>query len=233
MRRSEKKAKNRMIFTIVLVIVLGYALLVWILPTLIGSLSFVNKFKKQPVAIQVVEDTTIAPPVLNIPYEATSTGTIKVHGYAQPHTKVEIYLEDVVASSITTNADGEFVSDDIDLTLGTNNLSGKTVDEKNHSSLSSKPIRIIYDNEKPKLDVSSPSDGHQQKGDRRITVSGSTDPDDSVSVSVNNSRVVTNGSGGFSHSVELSDGDNTITITATDSAGNSTQVVRKATYSSS
>ncbi len=226
-RRSERKNRNRIIITFLIIAFLAYGLLAWILPTLISGLSIFNKFKSHPKVTQAVEDTTISPPVLNIPFEATNTASIKVKGYSQPNTKVEIYLDNELKSVILSDPDGQFITSDINLSLGGNIFSGKTIDENSHKSLASKAIKIIYDNDKPKLEVSSPTDGAEIKGgDKRVTVSGLIDPNDQVSVLINNTQVVTNQDGGFSKIVELTEGDNHITIMAKDSAGNITQMVK-------
>lgn len=225
-----KKARRRLFFTIILVIIVGYSLLTWVLPTFIGGLTFFDRFKAKPqVSTTSLENASIAPPVLQIPYEATNSALIKIKGYASPNTSVEIYLDDDLKTTVKTSDNGDFLSDDIPLVLGTNNIYGKTVDSENHKSLASKTITLQYINEKPKLDIKSPEDNQTLK-DKKITVSGSVDPATGVSVTVNGTTVIVDASGNFSHTLELSDGDNNLTIMATDTAGNVTQVSKKVTY---
>lgn len=222
--------------TVLFAIFLLYIIFTWVIPFLIGGLSFLNKFKSSSSApTPVANNPALAPPVLNIPYEATNTAQIQVKGYTQPDTKVEVYKDDEVKSTITAKEDGSFTSDPISLTLGTNTFYGKTVNDKGDRSFSSKPITITYSSEKPNLTVQSPTDNQVITGDKKVTVSGHTDSPSNltVTVSINNSQTIVSADGNFSQSIDLSDGDNNITITATDSAGNSNQITRKVTYQKS
>lgn len=232
-RRSERKSKRKLILTALISIFLVYSLFAWLLPTLIGSLSVINKFKPTPVKeASITENISLAPPVLNIPFESTNTGSISIKGYSTPNVSVEIYLDDEIKTTSKTKDDGSFVSDNISLTLGTNNISGKTVDEKGNKSLSSKPIRIIYSNEKPSLDLSSPSDNQEIKGgDKKVLITGSTDANKGITVSANGIQLIVNSEGKFSQTIDINEGENNIAVSATDSAGNSIQLTRRVTYS--
>lgn len=231
-RRLERKSKKNFYITIIICAVLLYILAAWFIPAFIGSLSLLNKFK-QPVkpAESIKENASVAPPVLNIPFEATSSAKISVHGYSLAGTTVEIYLDGELRSTVNTSADGSFISDPVELNLGTNSLSGISIDAGGNKSLSSKPISIIYSNEKPDLNVESPQDNTEIKGgNKKITVSGKTDSDKEITVTINGIRVIVNADGQFSQIMDINDGENIITIIATDKAGNSTTITRKVTY---
>ncbi|MFI5205337.1 MAG: hypothetical protein ACHQVK_00170 [Candidatus Paceibacterales bacterium] len=231
-RHRQQKSQKKIIWNVILTVVVLYLIFFWGLPALIGGLSVFNRFKPSNTTAQnAPENATLAPPVLNIPYEATNSAQIRIPGYASPNIKVNIYLDDNLQTSVTSGDDGSFQSDPISLNLGTNSIYGKTADDKNRESLPSKPITITYSNDKPKLNISSPDDGTQIKGgDKKVTVSGQTDPDDSVTV--NGQTVIVQSDGSFSISTGLNDGDNQIVIVSTNSVGNTTQVQRKVTYSS-
>jgi hypothetical protein len=229
-RRQTKTLKIKLVMIALLVLFLIYALFAWILPELIGGLSFLNRYKasSKPTSL-ISESPTLAPPVLNIPFEATNTATIRVKGYAQPLSKVEIYVDDELKDTTETSLDGNFNAESVDLSLGTNNVYGKTVDDKDNKSLPSKSIKVIYNNEKPKLDLSSPADDAKFKGgDQKVTVSGSTNPGNTLTA--NGLQIIVGTDGNFSQSIPISEGENNITITSTDSAGNTTSVSRKVTY---
>lgn len=229
-RRSEKHTRNRLVFTVVLSAVLIYLLLFWIIPNLIGGLSLLNRFKGTPPAQNVVEDSKLAPPVLNIPYEATNTAQINIKGYAQSGTVVEIYLDDNLQTRVQTKEDGSFLAEGITLFLGTNSISGKTLDQEDHQSLSSKPIRIVYDNERPRLELESPADNLEVKGERKLQVKGSTTPGEEITVTISGSRTIVNDDGTFTLTINLSDGENLILVVATDKAGNSRELSAKVTF---
>lgn len=228
-RHERNKVRNRIIIAIVAVIVLGYLFLTWGLPVLIGGLTYITHFNSKPVTkVASDEDVAIPPPVLNIPFEATNSAALSINGYTTPDTKVEIYFDDELKTTVDVKSDGSFSTPEIPLALGTNNINGKTMmgDKK---SLFSKTIKLYYDSEKPKLDVSSPTDNQEIKGgDKKVRVAGNTDPQNSVSV--NGSTVIVNGAGDFASDVNINEGDNTITIVATNRFGNSTSVERKVKY---
>lgn len=223
-KRSEKKAKRRLLLTIFIGGFFLFFFLTWALPMLIGSLSILNKFKDQPKKeVSISENATLAPPVLNVPFEATSTAKIIIKGYATPNSKVEIYVDQELNNNAQTNTDGSFTIENINLSIGTNNIYGQTIDDKGNKSFPSKPISIIYDNEKPKLEINEPTDNQIIKGDKKVKVSGLTDSQESISVTINGNKVIVDSTGNFSQTLEISEGENNILIKAIDSAGNITQ----------
>jgi hypothetical protein len=195
----------------------------------VGGLTYITHFNSKPVVKNTSdEDIAIPPPVLNIPYEATNTATIAINGYTTPDTKVEIYLDDELKNTTDVKSDGSFQTSDISLSIGTNNIYGKTI-MGDKQSLESKTIKLYYDSEKPKVDITSPTDNQEIKGgDKKIRVAGNTDPQNSITI--NGSTVIVNGAGDFATDVNINEGDNTLTITVTNRFGNSTSVERKVKY---
>lgn len=228
-RRAERKTKKHLIITIVIVLILGYLLVTWGIPGLIGSLSVFNKLKpedKKPSAN--ISDSAIAPPILNIPFEATNSANLTINGYASADSEVEIYLDDELKETTSTLPDGSFTFSGIVLSKGQNNIYGRTVNG-DKTSLPSKTIRIVFNDDKPKLEISEPADGHEVKGgDKKVTVSGSTDPDNLISV--NGQTTIVNSDGTFSLTVPLNEGDNTISILATTPIGNISKIDRRVKY---
>jgi hypothetical protein len=219
-RHERSKARNRIIIAIISVIALGYFSLTWGLPALIGGLTYITHFNSKPITkVASDEDIAIPPPVLNIPFESTNSASLLINGYTTPDTKVEIYMDDDLKTTVDVKSDGSFSTDP------------KTVvgDKK---SLFSKNIKVYFNNEKPKLDVSSPTDNQEIKGgDKKIRVTGNTDSQNTVSI--NGSSVIVNGAGDFATDLNINEGDNTITIVATNQFNNSTSVERKVKYSPS
>lgn len=231
-RRIERKSKKNFLLTLIICGFLIFILFAWFIPTFIGSLSFLNRYK-QPVKAtkSVSESASLAPPVLNIPYEATNTASIFIHGYASPETSVEIYLNDELASTAKSSSDGSFISNQVSLDLGKNSISGKTIDAQGNKSYGSKPIIISYSNEKPILELNNPADNQTiTGGDKKITVSGKTNDDQEITVLINGNRTIVSSDGSFTKAVEINEGDNNISVTATDKAGNTTEIKRKVVY---
>lgn len=230
-RRTAQKGKQRFLITVILIILLLWGVLTFILPSFIEGIGFISSFLKpstQKQTTSLTENATLAPPVLYIPYEATNTATIHISGYAATHSKVKIYVDDELKDTVEVSAEGNFTLKKIDLSLGTNNIYGKTIDEKEQESLPSKTIKLIFDNEKPKLDLSEPEDGKAVKGDKKVKIAGTTESD--VQVFVNDTQVVINSEGKFDTIMSLNDGDNNFTVKAKDRASNTTEITRKVTF---
>lgn len=231
-KRLAKKSRRNFIITIVLVVILSYFTLTWILPNFIGGLGFVTnilspaeKSKSQPK-----DNLTLAPPVLNIPYEATNSSEVDINGFATPNSKIRLYIDDELKDTVDSSADGSFTFNNVSLNLGTNNIYGKTVDDKKNESLPSKLIRLIFDNEKPILNINEPEDNKKvQGGDKKVKVSGNTEP--GISVFVNGTQVIVNSEGNFNTEQSLNDGDNSITIKTVDKALNTAEEQRTVIYS--
>ena len=95
----------------------------------------------------------------------------------------------------------------------------------------SKNIKLYFSNEKPGLEISEPGDGLEiNGGDKKVKVSGKTDENNSITV--NGSTVIVDAEGNFTTVTALNDGENTITIIASNSFGNSNLVERKVKYNS-
>src|SRR3989344_1287333 len=171
-RRLEKKAKRNLILSIIIFLIFSYFLITWGLPTLIGGLTIFNKFK--PAAqVEEIEDTGLAPPVLNIPFEATNSADLKISGYATEDSQVEIYFDDSLKDTVDTSIDGSFETGNLNLIEGTNYI-------------------------------------------HAITKNGTT--------------VIVNAEGNFSTEISLNEGDNTVTIIATNNFGNSKKIEKKVAY---
>lgn len=230
-KRYTQKSKRNLIVTLILVGFLLYATLVWILPTLINGVGTVKNIlhpNDKNTQNQTL-DEAIAPPVLTIPFEATNSSTIDISGYSTPGQEVEVYLEDDLKDTVKVKEDGSFIFQNLELSLGTNNISGKTKNGEK-LSLSSKQFKVIFDNEKPKLEISEPEDGKEIQGERKIKVSGKTEGQDGVRVYINDSQVIIDKDSAFSKEFSLSDGDNIFTIKAVDSASNITEISRRISF---
>lgn len=236
LRHSESKAKRRLIFTIGGILIASFVFFNWGLPFIIGQLSFLNK-RDKPIDVNTLKiDEAIAPPVLYIPYEATNSANLPISGYAAPLSKVEVYVDDEIKAQINTDSEGKFTTNPIALNLGTNNINAVTINDSNeHSSskrkksLPSKSIKLYFSNEKPKLEISEPGDGAEIKGgDKKVKVSGETDVNNSVTV--NGATVIVDSEGKFQTVIALNDGDNTVTIIASNSFGNNNQIQRIIKY---
>ncbi|MDD5415833.1 MAG: hypothetical protein PHE48_02370 [Candidatus Daviesbacteria bacterium] len=231
-RRLARKSRRNFIVTLVIIIFLIYATLNWVLPYFIGSVGVIKNIIKPPQALtpKSAQNASLAPPVLNIPFEATNSAQIDIQGFASPGSRVRLYIDGESLQTVDVSSEGSFTFANVTLYLGINNIYGTTLDEQEKESLPSKTIKLIYDSEKPSLIVSEPEDNKKiQGGDRKVKVSGKTEP--GAKVFVNNTQAIVNGDGSFTIDQSLNDGDNTISIKAQDSALNQSEVQRIINYS--
>lgn len=229
LRRTAQKSKRNFIISLILILVFSYLALTWILPNfiaVIGSVkNFINPTQKKP---NLENQVSLAPPVLNIPYEATNTAQINIQGYSTPNLKVKLFVDDQDKQTTDVSSDGTFNFENIELSLGTNNIYGKTHDDGGNESLASKTIRIIFDNEKPILELSEPEDGKKIQGERKVKFAGKTEI--GAKVYINDSQVIVDKDGNFSSDQSLNDGDNNFTVRAQDSASNTNEVSRRINF---
>ncbi len=229
-KRYQNKSKRNFYATIIIIVVLLYVAFTWALPSLIGGLGFIKNFTNPSRKVITASDqSTLAPPVLNIPYEATNTAQIDITGYGSPGAKVELFLDDDKKQTVDVSDDGSFKFSDVALSLGTNNIYGKTLDEKDQESLPSKTLIIIFDNEKPALNISEPEDNKTiNGGEKKIKISGKTET--GVSVYINGNQVIVDKDGNFTTTLDLNEGDNNFDIKATDAANNSSAISRRVVF---
>ncbi|RKH96059.1 RHS repeat-associated core domain-containing protein [Corallococcus sp. AB038B] len=92
-------------------------------------------------------------------------------------------------------------------------------------------VHLVRDTVDPTLDVTSPAD-HAIVSAEAITVSGTVQDATPVTLTVNSQAVTPDAQGAFSTQVSLANGINTVTVTATDAAGNFKSISRTVTRSS-
>ncbi len=198
------------------------------LKALVGFSVFVDKLRGG-VPTPTPGASFILPPTLDPPYEATNTATISVTGKGSANLTLIVYLNNAEFKKQAVPADGKFTVSSVPLSDGTNSISAKLTDDRGNTSDLSNVVSVIYASKPPKLDVTAPSDNATVTGDpNSVTVSGTTD--DGVTITINDRFVVIRSDSSFSYNFPLNDGDNTLTIVATDKAGNQTKITRKVTY---
>jgi len=178
---------------------------------------------------QVVRDELLQPPTLIGLPDATQSATISFSGAVpdKPGT-VEIYVNDDLKKEVVIKDKTDFTVDTLLLSKGANTIKARFL-QGNKTSSYTQEFTVNYLADKPKLEVTFPSDGATfQKADRSITVRGTTSPDNTVLV--NTFRAIVDSDGKFSYQLQLIDGDNQLTIEAQNPAGGSTQKQLKVTF---
>jgi subtilisin family serine protease len=145
----------------------------------------------------------------------TKSNLITVSGNATPGSSVKAN-----GYSVTLDASGNF-STTIPLAVGSNTI---TVTATNSFGTTTVTRTVTYDNVAPNLTVTTPLDNFVTI-QSSVAVTGTAELGSTVKV--NGSAVALDSYGNYNQTVALKAGANTITVTATDTAGNVKTVVRK------
>jgi hypothetical protein len=124
--------------------------------------------------------------------------------------------------SVVSDKEGLFTLN-INLNKGENRISAIAKDLSGNESQKSDEITIVFDDEAPKLDITSPENNKEFFGSkqRQIIIEGNTE--EGSSVTINERFVTVEEDGTFSFATTLTEGDNNFNIKASDIAGNSTE----------
>jgi len=189
------------------------------IPVLANLSSFLSGSKgKSDISFQT--PTFVAPPVLDSFPEATSSANIQISGIALKNQTINLYVNDNLTDITKAGDDGKFVFKTM-LKAGESTIKAKALLNNKESDFSNILV-TSFKNAPPSLNVNSPTDGQSFSKEQNVAdVTGTTDPD--VKVTVNGFWAITDVDGNFSYDLHLQNGENKITIIATDQAGNKNQ----------
>lgn len=229
-RTSEKQNKKQTIYFTIGIIAI-FIILLQFGPALINIFgnTIYNLRGAKDENNQVIVKTLLQPPILNGIPDATQRAYISFSGTAPDnHGVVEIYVNNDLKKEINIVDIKEFEVKTLTISEGKNTIKARFV-KNNKTSSFTNDFTVNFYKEKPKLDVSFPTDGTIfTKADKNITIAGQTDPE--ILVSVNGFRAIVSPDGKFSYIFSLNDGDNNITVIAQNPAGLSTQKDIKVKY---
>src|SRR6185437_16794586 len=80
-RIKEKNIRKRLIWNIIIGVIILYLVFFWALPNLISGLSIFDHNSANKNAQVAPSGQAIAPPVLNIPFDATNSASLAIAGY--------------------------------------------------------------------------------------------------------------------------------------------------------
>lgn len=190
----------------------------------------VSASKNASVTITTTADTTkptlTVSALVNGAY--TNMATLNISGKASDAGGLQSVT--VNGQTVAVNPDGSF-STALTLTVGANTVTVTAADKTGNQQTDTRTI--TYDPTAPVLTVSAPAD-NSSTTQSFITLTGTINETSRVTVTDNNGSPQTAAISGnnFTATVYLSPGVNTIAVTATDLAGNTTGAKRTVTYDS-
>lgn len=163
-----------------------------------------------------------AKPFLETDSDYTKESNISLKGAANQGQKITLFKDNNVESETIADAENKFYFDNVAI----KNENGSNVafyviakNEKGEESEKSNEVIVTFDNEKPKLTVSSPSNDDRVKSySRSLEVTGTTEVGAKVTVNGTFARINQNNE--YSATIKLDDEVNTIKVEAEDKAGN-------------
>jgi bacillopeptidase F len=224
-RYRQSRTNNRSRFYILLSIIFIVVMYKWGLPLFMSVIAG-NGAQRAALVKDIIPPQT---PVISALPDATNSAQIVVEGYTEADASVELLLNDQSNKIDKADDSGSF-SFNTTLAAGQNRIQVRAKDAAGNESMSDVSL-VTFDNKPIDLTITSPADGTEYLGSNNqvVDITGSVSKTESQ-VLVNNSFATVDASGNFDHRFMLSSGDNTITVTATDDAGNTTTKSIKLTY---
>lgn len=162
---------------------------------------------------------------------ATNSAQIKLSGFSQKETTIEIFLNEKSLGEVKADDQGQFEKT-ITLNEDENQIYGVAQDFLGNYSNPSEKIRIIFDQEPPELIIEAPEDSRTfyQQQNQTIQVKGQTEPD--AALYFNDHLLILDSNGSFDTRLKLQEGENILKFLARDPAGNETEKEVKVFYQS-
>lgn len=216
---DERKSLKQAVLFIFLTIILVIVLLVVGIPALIKLVIFLGDLHSSGQKVETMTDVVPpSAPILQPLPEATNSAKVNLSGYAEANTNIKIYFGEESVREVTSDPEGNFTVENLRLKEGNNIIRAKSFN-KNKESPFSQEISVVFDEKPPEIEITIPQDGDKYfDKDKLIKVEGKTDAN--INVYVNGRLTLTNTDGFFNSMINLSEGENTITVKATDLAGN-------------
>ena len=215
---EERRNMHKAVLYVVLSITAVILLIFLGIPGLAKLAGFLGTLKSSSQAIEKNDTTPPAPPRLETLPEATNKVNLEIKGTTEEGATV-ILLINNSEEEVVADKNGEFTFT-TSLNKGRNTVSVRAKDPAGNESVSSDVQSVVFDNEKPLLEISSPEDGKNYYGSmqRQVVIEGTTEAD--VSITINDRFVSVDDNGVFSFATTLQEGDNNFMIKAADKAGN-------------
>ncbi len=188
------------------------------IPVLVKFTGFFTDLGKSQKPIDKTDTIPPAPPQIKIPADYTNKTSLDISGNTEAGATVKLFYNSN-EEEVLADRDGKF-SLNFQLDKGENTISATAKDANGNESQKSPTYTIIFDNEPPKIEISSPSGGTEFFGSkaRQLTIKGTTESE--ADLTINDRVVAVDDDGSFAFLTTLSEGENNFKIKAVDKAGN-------------
>ena len=191
------------------------------LPVVAKFAAFLTDIRQSSTPVDINDTTPPAPPRIEEPVKYTNEFKVEINGNTEPGATVLLYMNGK-EEELLANKNGEF-NYDWSLKDGENKIYAKAKDAAGNESQESDIYIVIFDDESPELDITSPENGKEFFGsqERQINIQGQTE--EGASLTINNRVVAVDSDGAFTFVTTLGDGDNIFNFKVKDQAGNETE----------
>lgn len=188
------------------------------LPTLVKFAGFIGEVGKSDNPVEINDNTPPAPPQFEDIPENTNEESLDIKGKSENAATITITANDETVE-VVSNSDGDF-NFVFNLNKGENTISAKAKDLSGNESTQTQTYTIFFDNEDPKLEISSPPDNSTfyGSGQRQLSIKGSVS--EPVDLTINGRFVALKDDNTFSFVTSLSEGENKFEIKAIDASEN-------------
>lgn len=228
-KRSQPNPLKRLAAYALLSGIIIFILAVWGVTLLANLSNFWDILRGSPVTSSAQDTVPPSPPRLDQTPAFTNKSKINVTGSSESGSTVSLFVDGGQKDSQIVGNDGAFGFRDLVLKEGSTSFYVKAKDGAGNESQASNTVAVTYDKTTPKFSGLSPADGTTSTS-QYVTVSGKTEARSTVTI--NDQQQIVQADGSFSGTATLTQtGANTITIVATDQAGNQTKATITVNYS--
>ncbi|HEY6871276.1 MAG TPA: Ig-like domain-containing protein [Geobacteraceae bacterium] len=164
-----------------------------------------------------LDSTPPAQPVITPLKTPTNVAAVTINGTTEAGATVKILMGPALLGTVIADAQGKFTLPGITLGEGSNTFTATAADPAGNESLPSLPVTAVLDTKPPVITVTAPAD-KSYTNNPQLVVKGALD-DATAVLTVNGVQAALN-STDFEQGVTLAQGLNTVTLSATDPAGN-------------
>ena len=216
-KRNIRRAATFLFLSLAAVIVL----LTFGLPTIAKFAAFLTDLRKTAQPVEKNDTTPPSPPQVSSLPDATNKSALEVSGSAEAASTV-ILTFNTSDEEVVADRDGKYVFS-LTRKKGENKLAFKAKDAAGNESQKTQTYVVLFDEDEPKIEIGSPSDGSEFFGSmqRQVTIQGTSEAE--AALTINDRPIKVEDDGSFTYATTLSEGDNIFNLKATDKAGNVTE----------